>query len=411
MKRFPMSKKEIDQVAIFERLKNKEIKQKHAAKLLGLGIRQIKRKAKAYRQKGAQSLIHQLRGGPGNHKLSDKLKNQAIGLVEEKYPDFGPTLAAEKLEEIDRLTIHQATLRNWMIEEGLWKPKKRKARHREWRQRKECLGELVQFDGSEHDWFEDRASKCSLLSFIDDAGSQVLYGEFAQSESTKSVMKATKAYLRAHGRPVEIYADQGKVVKVNQNNPDDKFKTQYRRALDELGIGVSFALSPQAKGRIERLFGTLQDRLVKEMRLRNISSIKEANQFLKEYLPQHNNKFAVEPRDKTNLHRPIKGYNLDQIFCIKHTRILKEDFTIRYSNQWYQLAKKQSTLIFPKNSITVSEYLDGKIRLSIRKVKLHFTRITKQPEPKLRLQVKTQRKPWKPPANHPWRKYPAVVKR
>lgn len=409
METFQMSTKEINQVAVLEKLKNREIKQKHAALMLRLSIRQIQRKLKAYRRDRAKGLVHKLRGRPGNHCLLEGLKDQVINLVKKKYPDFGPTLASEKLAEIDGLVINRETLRLAMIEATIWQPKRRKIRHRQWRQRRECLGELVQFDGSEHDWFEGRANRCTLLAFIDDATSKVLYAEFVKAEATLTVMRASQTYLRLYGRPVEIYADRGKVVKVNQNNPDDEFRTQYRRALDELGIKISYALSPQAKGRVERLFGTFQDRLIKEMRLRNIFSIDQANEFLQTYLSIYNARFAVLPQEKADLHRSTKDYNLNQILCLKTLRSLKNDFTLRYRNQWYQLTKPQSTLIFPKDLITVSEHIDGRIRLSIRKVKLNFTRLAKAQKlhfsSRLKVRVKTQRKSWSPPANHPWRSF------
>lgn len=409
METFKMSGKEINQTTVFEQLNKKGVKQKYATKMLTLSIRQIQRKIKIYRRDGPKSLIHKLRGKISNHHLDEKLKIKALALVKKKYPDFGPTLASEKLEEYDSIVIYPATLRQVMIKGDMWKSKTRKARHREWRPRKECLGEMVQFDGSPHDWFESRAPKCTLLAFIDDATSCVMSARFAEQETTLASMKLTKDYLKTYGRPIEIYADRGKVVKVNQNNPDDEFKTQYRRAVeDELGIQVSFALSPQAKGRIERLFKTLQDRLIKEMRLRNISSMKQANEFLKTYLPIHNARFSVAAKEKTDLHRKIRGYNLDDILCIKKQRILKNDFTIRYNNQWYQLQRKQPTLIFPKNIITVSEHLDKRITLSIRKVKLSFSKIFEQSRSVLKVKSqskKINKKPWIPAVDHPWRKY------
>lgn len=417
METFSMSQKEINQVKVFEELNNRTMKQKHASLMLRLSTRQIRRKLKTYRQEGTSSLIHKLRGKSSNRQLPEGLKDKAVELIEKKYPDFGPTLAAEKLEEYDGLVINAETLRLVMITAHIWQSRKRKARHRQWRPRKACLGEMIQFDGSDHDWFEGRAPRCVLLAFIDDATSRVMQAEFTKAEATLTVMKATQAYLRLYGRPIEIYADRGKVVKVNQNNPDDEFKTQYTRAMeDELGIKISFALTPQAKGRIERLFGTFQDRLIKEMRLKNISSIGEANQFLEAYLPIHNARFSLAPREKTDLHRSTKGYQLDKILCIKSQRILKNDFTLRYQNVWYQLPRKQPTLIFPKNPITISEHIDGSLSLSIRKTRLSHIRLDKRLEAKTRLTLPAQieRQPadknvqtgqWKPAVDHPWRSF------
>lgn len=410
METLSMSKKEINQIPVFEDLKKKIIKQKHAAQLLGLSIWQIKRKLKNYRRLGAKSLVHANRGKSGNRCLNPALIKQALSLIENRYPDFAPTFASEKLEEIHGLVINRETLRLKMIGAGLWLSKQKKVKHREWRERKACFGELVQLDGSPHRWLEDRAPVCTLLAFIDDATSQILYLEFVNGETTEALMKATKAYLEQCGRPLELYVDRGKVFKVNLNNPDDDKITQYRRSLNELDIKVTYARSPQAKGRIERLFGTLQDRLVKELRLAGINTIKEANRFAQTvYLPKHNEKFAVSPRESRNLHRTIEGYQLKEIFTHREERILTNDFTIRYQNHWFQLTPKQTTLVFPGNCITVVKYLDQTIKLKIRRTKLNFQEISKpitKPKP---ISIKKIRKPWIPAVDHPWRQYQQKV--
>ncbi len=403
-----MSKKEIDQITVFEDLKKKVIKQNHAAKFLNLSARQIKRKLKKYRVFGARGLIHGNRGKPSNRKLDLDLVTKALSLIENHYPDFAPTFASEKLEEIHGLIINHETLRIKMTEAGLWLPKKKRVTHRAWRERKAHLGELVQLDGSPHAWFEDRAPACTLLAFIDDATSKILWLEFAYQEATIPIMKATKSYLEKYGRPLELYVDRGKVFKVNLNNPDDDKITQYRRSLNELSIKVIYARSPQAKGRVERLFGTLQDRLVKELRLAEISTMEEANQFVQGiYLHKHNQKFAIEPREKQNFHRSIQGFDLNEIFTQQEERTLTNDFTIAYHHKWYQLVKNQPTLVFPKNTITVLRYLDGNIKLKLRKTNLNFQEILKPiSKPKQILTtVQIIKKPWIPPVDHPWRKY------
>jgi len=405
-----MSRKELDQVSIFERLKIKSIKQREAAKMLMLSERQVREKLKLFRALGPPSLIHRLRGRPSNNQLDPDLVKRALNLVTEKYPDFGPVFAAEKLAESHNIKINHESLRKKMIEAGLWRPKKEKVKHRQWRDRKECLGELVQLDGSDHAWFEERSPRCDLLAFIDDATSQILQLEFAP-ESTLGVMRATKNYLDKHGRPVSFYTDRGGVYKVNQNNPDHDKLTQYERALQELDIKPIHARSPQAKGRVERLFGTLQDRLVKELRLRAISTIEEANQFIKEeYLTSHNLKYAVIPKSSTNLHRSIENYDINNILCLKEERTLTNDFTIRYESQWFQLEKKQNTIIFPKDVITVSTLLTRETNLSIRKTSLSFHEIDK---PIIRVKTGrliTDRKPSIPSFNHPWRQYQNIRK-
>ncbi len=401
-----MSRKALDQMSVFEKLKVKEMKQKEASLVLGLSERQVREKLRLYRAQGPPSLIHGLRGKVSNNNLSSELREKALNLVREKYSDFGPTFAAEKLQEIDHITINHESLRQDMIKDGLWHPRRRKVKYREWRERKACLGELVQLDGSDHDWFEGRAPKCDLLAFIDDATSNILQLEFA-AESTRGVMSSTKKYLEKHGRPVGFYTDRGSVYKVNQNNPEHDKLTQFERALGELNIEPIHARSPQAKGRVERLFGTLQDRLVKEMRLRGISTIEEANRFIEdEYLPKHNQKYAVAPKSNTNLHRSVENYDIANILCIKEERILTNDFTLRYENQWFQLEKNQKTLIFSKDKITVITQLTGEVQLMIRNTKIYFHQIKKPAvKEKVRTDIQENRKPWVPPVDHPWRKY------
>ncbi len=401
-----MSRKEIEQVLIFEKLKNKEIRQTDAAKMLNLSVRQVKRKIKEYRRIGAACLTHGNRGKTGNRRVDEQEANLAIKLIKEKYSDFGPTLAAEKLLEIHSLEFDHETLRRLMIKEGLWKPNiTRTVTKHFWRERKDCFGEMVQLDGSPHDWFEERAEKCTLIAFIDDATSQILWLEFAKSESTESLMKSTRNYIEELGIPASFYADRGVVYKVNHNNPDNDKITQYKRALDEIHAKLIHARSPEAKGRVENLFGTLQDRLVKELRLANISTTEDANKFVKEiYIPKHNAKFAVEPKSKTNLHKPIGSYNLDSTFCLKEERKVTNDYTINYKSRFFQLEGKQPTIIRPKNVVIVNESLDGSIEIYLRKTKLNFKELPKKPEKQNKPTLLKERKKYTPPANHPWRK-------
>jgi hypothetical protein len=406
METFQMSKKELNQVSIFENLKDKKIKQNEGAKILGLSIRQVKRKIKAYRKFGAISLIHKSRGKPSNHRLDDDLVGKALNLVRQKYPDFGPKFAAEKLSEIDKVIINSETLRLQMIKEGLWEPKVKKVNRHHFRERKECFGEMIQADGSDHRWFEDRAPACTLLGFIDDATSRIVNLKFTDGESTANLMRTTKDYFEDYGRPASLYVDRGGVYKVNIHNEEEEKITQYKRALDEIDVKLIWARSPQAKGRVERLFETLQDRLVKELRLRGISDIKSANEFLKtEYIDKHNAQFAVPPKSEANLHRPIKGYNLEQIFCLKEERSINNDMTVRYKNNWFQLEEKQPTLIFPRNKIEIWENLNGEISFHIRECQLNIRKLEAKP---IKIKETKEVKPktaWTPPANHPWRNY------
>ncbi len=412
METITMSRKEINQVAIFEQLKDKKIRQRDGAKMLELSLRQVKRKLKAYRKKGAASLVHGARGKPSHNQIDQALKARALALIEKEYRDFQPTFASEKLFELHGITINPETLRLAMAKIGLWTIGKRKTTHRSWRERRACFGELVLLDGSPHAWFEERAPKCTLLAFIDDATGKVLRLLFAYEEATIPTMEATKAYFEEYGIPTELYVDRGKVFKVNQNNPDGEKLTQYGRAISELDCKMIFARSPEAKGRIERLFGTLQDRLVKELRLAGISTMDEANRFLNEqYIEIFNAKFAVAPRESQDLHRPTTGYDLNAILAHKEERTLTSDFTIRYENRWFQLTEKQPTILFPKDRVTVAIRLDGSTHLTIRKVTLVFNEIEKPlPKPLAKTIVVREYPSHKPAANHPWRQYKLTQK-
>jgi len=383
-----MSKKEMEQIEIFEKLIRKEINQNGGAKILGITERHLRRKIKNFKKTGPSSLIHKNRGKISNRKWDIEKEKFAINLLKREWQGFGPTFAAEKLFELYRIKISEETLRKSMIKHGIWAANNRKIKHRNRRLRKSCFGIMVQLDGSPHDWFEGRASKCTLLVFIDDATSKIVWLEFVKSESVEAVMNATLNYFMAYGMPRSFYVDYGSVFSVNTNNPDREKITQFERALKELDIKIIHAGSPQAKGRVERSNRTHQDRLIKEMRLRNISTIEAANQFLRDcYMNQHNVKFAKEPADSTNVHRPIQGINLNNIFCIKEERKLNNDFTILYQKRIFQLDAQQRTIIKPKDDITVNVHLDGSIRLSIRKIDLFFKevneRVKQQPKEKI----------------------------
>ena len=410
-----MSRREMGQINVFEKLKDKQMKQKEAAKILNLSTRQIKRKLKIFRTNGEISLVNKSRGKPGNHRFSDEFWTEVITIVKDKYSDFGPTFASEKLLENYSIIVNRESLRLKMIDEILWKAKRRKAPLRQMRERKECFGELVQLDGSDHAWFEDRAPKCCLIAFIDDATSRIVYLEFTSGETTDNLMRTTREYLETYGKPVALYSDRGGVYKVNLNNPNDDKLTQYGRSLDELDINHIHARSPQAKGRVERLFGTLQDRLVKELRLKGISSIEEANKYLKEeYIAMHNAKFAEGAKSKTDLHQSIDGYELNNIFCLKEDRKINNDFTVAYKTKWLQLTKNQPTIIYPKETVQVWQHLDGAITIHQNKSTLNFKEVPQRPQKPIVEKRKEEEKsqiPWTPPVNHPWKKFILVYKK
>ena len=372
-----MSRKEREQLKVFEKLEAGEITQVIAGQMLNMSDRNIRKKLKRYREKGDAGLIHQNRGRPSPRCWADSERAIAIDLLKTKWTGFGPTFAAEQLEEYEGIKVSSETLRKAMIIEGLWVVGKRKREHRQRRERKLMIGVLVQLDGSPHDWFEGRAPKCTLLVYIDDATSKILLLEFVESESFDGVARATKKYIENCGRPVSFYVDFGSVFKVNLNNPEGDKKTQFERILSELDIDIIHATSPQAKGRVERCNQTMQDRLVKEMRLAGISSMEEANKFVQEgdFIEKHNTRFALPPAKEGNAHRATQEYNLYKIFCAKDERIVTNDFTVSYKGKILQLTKDQPAIIRPKDRVTICQHLDGKITVRIRNVQLNFKEI------------------------------------
>lgn len=404
-----MKRKELEQVKIFEKLKIRKISQSDAAIALGITERQIRNKLKKYKVYGEMSLIHQNRGRPSKRVWNESEKMFVLKLFEADFKGFGPTFASEKLQELYNIKISTETLRQTMIKHDIWIKKIKRSKHRSWRPRVSCVGIMVQLDGSPHDWFEGRAPKCTLLVFIDDATSQLLWLEFVSGESVENLMIATKNYVLKHGIPRRFYTDNGSVFRVNVNNKDRDKQTQFERAINELGSTISHASSPQAKGRVERVNRTLQDRLIKEMTLRNISNMHDANLFVQnEYLGIHNSKFAVTPAEAEDLHTSHLGLNLDDIFCIKDFRIIQNDFTVKYKNQLFQLEKEQKTIIRPKEYVQIFEHFDGLISIFLRNTEIYFHKISEKPgidnfQPKQSKNISPV-KVYIPSKNHPWRR-------
>lgn len=385
MDKLIMSRKEREQLKVFEKLEAGEITQVIAGQMLNMSDRNIRKKIKSYREKGDSGLIHQSRGRPSHKRWDDSERAMAMDLLRTKWTGFGPTFAAEKLEEFEGIKVSRETLRKAMIVDDLWAVGKRKQQYRQRRDRKLMVGVLVQLDGSPHDWFEGRGPRCTLLVFIDDATSRILWLEFVESESFEGVAKATKKYIERWGRPVAFYVDFGSVFKVNLNNPEGERKTQYERILGDLDIDLSHATSPQAKGRVERCNKTMQDRLIKEMRLAGISSMDEANRFVQQgdFIEKHNARFAVPPAKEGDAHRAIRGYDLYKIFCSKEERIVTSDFTVSYKGRILQLAKDQPATIRPKDHVIICLHLDEKITVRIRSVQLNFREIGMRKQKKL----------------------------
>jgi hypothetical protein len=374
-----MSKKEAKQVAIFEKLASKTISQKGGAVALSLSSRQVRRKLKEYVLYGVAALVHKNRGRPSERKFDLNEKKKVLDLARTKYAGFGPTFMAEKLKELDLIEINRETLRTFLIADGLWKKSRKIGKQRKMRERKDFYGELVQTDVSFHRWILACEEEWALVNFIDDATSRILWLEFVEAESTRGVGGAFRKYIEQHGIPVGLYLDNHSTYKVNTGNPDGEKITQFARMVGEVGTKLTHALSPQAKGRVERSFKTHQDRLVKELALANIKTIDEANKFLREvYIPKHNKKFAVQAKSPENLHKPINDLDLDDIFCITHERKVQNDWTIRYENRVLQIDSNRPAIVRPKDTVTVHERFTGQLFITIRTSKLEFRELERR---------------------------------
>ena len=318
-----MSRSEIDRMTVLRDLAEERIRVSEAATLMGLGRRQVFRLAKAFRHRGPAALASRRRGQPSNRSYPGILRTEVIGIIRERYADFGPTLACEKLAELHGISLARETIRQWMMAAGLWKGRRqRMSPVHQPRHRRDCVGELIQIDGSRHWWFETRGPQCTLLVYIDDATSRLMHLQFVETESTFDYFEATRAYLERYGKPIAFYSDKHAVFRVSKKDAaGGDGMTQFGRALHALNIDIICANSSQAKGRVERANGTLQDRLVKEMRLRGIDTMAAGNAFLPMFMADHNARFAKVPFDEQDLHRPLAGDDdLDDAFAWKEDR-------------------------------------------------------------------------------------------
>ena len=380
--------------------------------MLGISERHVKRLLRAYRQSGAEGLISKRRGKPSNNRLNAEVKKQSIDLIYSQYHDFGPTLAHEKLTEKHDLKLSVETVRKLMITEGLWKPKKaKKLVVHQMRERRACLGELVQLDGSPHKWFEERGEACNLLAFIDDATGRLMELYFTPGETTFSYFAATQRYLPRYGKPVAFYSDKNSIFKVNIPNAlTGSGMTQFGRAMKELDIEIICANTPQAKGRVERVIEVLQDRLVKEMRLRGISNIEVANEYTLEYITEYNARFAVQPRSSHDAHRPLlPSADLALIFTKQEQRILSKNLTLQYEKVIYQIQTSRPSYAMRKAPVTVCEDAQGKVTILYKGRSLDYTIYLKQQRQAEVVSSKAiddkLKKPHKPAKDHPWRRY------
>jgi len=369
-----MSAKEINRIDTVERLVRRELKQAVAAELLGISVRQVKRLVHQYKKEGVTSLVHKGKGKPSNRQVNQEKLNQAVTIVKDQYWDFGPTLAHEKLVENHGFSYSLWKLRQAMIRVGLWQPKrKKKIQIHQLRQRRAGFGELWQLDGSPHDWFEGRGPKCNLNVAIDDAtGIHVL--EFSPSETTQNYFSLMEKLLLRYGLPAAVYVDKHSIFHISYANTPAMKKpksvgvieecTQFGRALQELGITLILASSPQAKGRVENINGTLQDRLVKELRLKGISTIEAANNYLPEFARAYCAKFAQAPRSPVDMHRKLPvGMDLSKILCVKEIRTLSKNLICQYQNTVYQIQTTRSIYALRNTRVTIRERSDGTVTI------------------------------------------------
>jgi transposase len=416
-----MSPRELSRAEVMQQLKAKRMSQRQAAEQLGLTVRQVKRLWRAYRTGGAKALISKHRGRPSNHQLDPKIKKKAHEMIQERYADFGPTLTHEKLTEVHHLNLSLETVRRLMITEHGWQPHRaRPVQVHPLRTRRARRGELVQMDGSPFAWFEDRGPACSLLVYIDDATGQLLELYFTPAETTFSYFAATERYLARHGRPVAFYSDKHSIFRLtNSAATTAGGVTQFARAMTELDIQVICANSPQAKGRVERANQTLQDRLVKELRLQHISNAERANAYAPRFMADFNRRFSVPPADASDAHRPLLIHQqLAQIFTLQTPRTVTQNLTLQYDKQVYQLVAPAGTRAFRGAQVLVAEDAQGQITLNYQGRQLAYTlhqQQTRQAEVVPSKQIDTavaaaQHKPAGtiPAANHPWRHAPRL---
>lgn len=411
-----LSTRELERIRIISRVMNKSMTQMEASEVLGISDRQIRNLIVKIREKGDKGIVHGNRGRDAPNKMPKALGERIGEIVKEKYPDFRPTLAAEKLRECHGIRVGREKLRQIMIEQGLWRVRRRPQRYvHQWRERKAYLGEMLQMDGSHHDWLEGRGPRLVLMGYIDDATNH-FFGHFYDYEGIYPAMDSLERYIRLYGLPVSLYLDKHSTYKTTRQ-PDteellrgERARTQFERAVKELGIRVIHAHSPQAKGRVERVFGTLQDRLVKEMRLKGISEKEQANKFLKGYLLRFNEQFMRAARGEGDLHRSIpKEINPREILCIKGNRTINDGCIIKWKRRIFIL--DNSSIALRRRKVEVREHFDGEITIKFNGRYLDCHEVF---EVKLMREVNIQRpaivqkrKPskYKPPLKHPWKKY------
>ena len=403
-----LTQKQHDRLAIIRRLLRRELKQKVAAELLGVSTRQVRNLVRKVERDGAKGLAHGNKGKPSPRRMARELVEKIVVLLKDRYRGFKPKLAAEKLWTRERIRVSDEKTRQIMIEAGLWRVRRQRSEVHPWREPKAYCGEMVQMDGSHHAWLEARGPKLVLMGMVDDARNR-FYGRFYEYEGVFPAMDVLKGYIRRYGLPRSLYVDKHSTYKTIRHPSEDEMlrgeeaSTQFERATQELGIKIIHAHSPQAKGRIERAFGTLQDRLVKEMRLAGISTLEEANRFLEEYLPEFNAQFERQPREAEDLHRPLpKGVRLEEIFCLKATRGILDGYVIRWKGKRFAIEGPSRRM--RGRPATVMLHFDGRLVIRFEGRDLAYREIPERPKRVETVPVVRPKPPkYIPPPTHPWR--------
>lgn len=407
-----MSIKEAERLGTMRQIDKKKLTLAKASEELGLCLRQTKRVRKRYLEQGERGLISLKRGRESNRKIDEGIRDRAIKLIKEKLDDFGPTLAKEKLEEYEGIKVSDETVRKWLIEEGLWKVKRKKEEKvHQRRERRRRFGELLQGDGSPHDWFEGRSEKCVLIQFVDDATSKTTVARFVKAETTDGYLDLLKDHLKKYGKPLGLYVDKHSVFRVNREEVKTGVGiTHFGQVAKELGIDLICANSPQAKGRVERKNGVFQDRLIKEMRLRGINTMEEGNSFLPEFLEIINEKFGKEAASAEDAHREMRVRdNLERIFARKETRKISKNLTFQYKGTLYMVETKTPHRLRYATVDVLSIEEDIKVEYKGKPLEYKKWSETIYEQPRVLDSKELEGISWaskrypKPRRNHPWR--------
>jgi transposase len=415
METLNMSRKERNRLVVMRQVRDKELLLREAAEVMVLSYRQAKRVWRRYQAEGDAGLVHGLRGRPSARRFAPRLRAKILARYRSRYADFGPTLAAEYLGREDGLEIDHDTLRRWLVQEGLWQARRRRQQHRQWRERKACLGQMVQLDGSHHDWFEGRRAKAVLMVMVDDATNET-EARFFEEETTRASFETFAGWVEVRGVPCSVYVDRDsiyrceRVATVAEQVAGQEPQTQFGRAMSQLGVELILAHSPQAKGRVERRNGLLQDRLVKALRLRGISDLEGANAYLeREFLRELNGQFTVAPASAADVHRPTPG-NLREVLSWEEERVVQRDWTVAWENTWYQIDRRHEGMSLAGKRVVVRRLLDGSEQLIYRGQKLQWRKLPARPErppvPRVVAEIKGDSTP---APGHAWRSMGGAV--